>query len=94
MSPEISVVDNPGAARYELRVDRAVAGFITYRLKDDSITLLHSEMNPELEGEGLGSRLAAGTLDDARARGLAVKPVCPFVVAFIESHPEYADLVR
>ncbi|MGO9960274.1 MAG: GNAT family N-acetyltransferase [Solirubrobacteraceae bacterium] len=94
MTPETIVVDNPGAARYELRVDGAVAGFITYRLRDDSITLLHADMNPELEGEGLGSRLVAGTLDDARARGLAVKPVCPFVVAFIESHPGYADLVR
>jgi predicted GNAT family acetyltransferase len=90
----MSVVDNPGAARYELRLDGAVAGFITYRSKDDSISLLHSDIDPELEGQGLGSRLVRGTLNDARARGLAVKPVCPFVVAFIESHPEYADLVR
>jgi predicted GNAT family acetyltransferase len=32
-------------------------------------------------------------LDDIRARGLRVTPICPFTVAFIERHPTYADLV-
>jgi uncharacterized protein len=34
-----------------------------------------------------------GALDDMRARGLKVAPVCPFVAAYIRRHPEYADLV-
>jgi uncharacterized protein len=34
-----------------------------------------------------------GTLDDLRARGLALVPLCPFVADFITRHPEYADLV-
>ena len=33
-------------------------------------------------------------VDSARARGLSVVPLCPFVAAFIRRHPEYADLVR
>jgi predicted GNAT family acetyltransferase len=93
VSPEIAVTDNPAAARYELHVDDALAGFVNYRLTERAIALLHAEVNPELERRGLGSRLVAETLDDARARGLTVHPVCPFVVAFIERHPEYADLV-
>jgi uncharacterized protein len=37
--------------------------------------------------------LARFALDDARARGLRVRPDCPFVARFIRAHPEYQDLV-
>jgi uncharacterized protein len=33
-------------------------------------------------------------LDIARAEGLKVKPLCPFAKAYIERHPEYADLLK
>jgi hypothetical protein len=45
------------------------------------------------EGQGIGSRLAAGALDDIRGRGLTIVPLCPFVSAYLARHSEYADLV-
>jgi predicted GNAT family acetyltransferase len=48
----------------------------------------------ELEGRGIGSALIRGVLDTARAQGLKVKPVCPFAKAYVERHPEYADLTQ
>lgn len=89
-----SVADNADASRYELTVDGAPTGFITYRARPGVITLLHAEIDPDREGQGLGSTMVAQTLDQIRSRGLAVRPVCPFVAAFIENHPDYADLVR
>jgi predicted GNAT family acetyltransferase len=44
------------------------------------------------EGRGFGSRLAAAALDDARRQGLGVFPLCPFIVHYIEQHPEYEQL--
>ena len=32
-------------------------------------------------------------LDDIRGKGARVLPVCPFVLAFLQRHPHYADLV-
>jgi len=46
-----------------------------------------------LEGRGIGSALARGLLDLARAQKLKVKPLCPFVAGYIKKHPEYADLL-
>lgn len=92
-STELSVVDNAGEGRYEARVGSDVVGFIVYRLDAGRITLVHTEVDPEFEGEGIGSRLVAGALDDIRGRGLAVVPMCPFVRGFIERHPEYSELV-
>lgn len=88
-----TVADNADASRYELTVDGAPAGFITYRMRPGVITLLHAEVDPDRERQGLGSKMVAETLDQIRSRGLAVRPVCPFVAAYIESHPTYADLV-
>jgi uncharacterized protein len=90
----VSVRDNPADHRYELLVDGSVQGRIYYRDEPGVITLVHTEVAPELEGHGLGGRLVAGALDDIRARGLGLVPVCPFVVSYLRRHPEYSDLVR
>lgn len=90
---DVAVADNREAERYELTVDGERAGFVTYRESPGVIAFLHAEVDPACERRGLGSRLVRGALDDARARGLAVRPVCPFVQWFIETHTEYRDLL-
>lgn len=89
----VSVKDHREAERYELTADDERVGFVTYRLAPEVITFLHAEVDPAREREGWGSRLVAGALDDARARGLKVRPACPFVAFYIERHPEYHDLL-
>lgn len=91
--PTIAVSDNPGEHRYEVAVDGDLAGFVKYRVKPGQIALIHTEIDDRFEGRGLGGRLIAFALDDARARGLAVLPFCPFARAYIQRHPEYAELV-
>ncbi len=93
MNASVIVADNSAADRYELTADGQRVGFVTYRMGPGVIALLHAEVNPAHERQGWGSRLVAGTLDDARKRGLKVRPVCPFVVAYIERHREYRDLL-
>ena len=53
----------------------------------------HTEVPDALEGRGIGKRLVKAALDDARAQGLKVVPVCPFVKHYIENHPETQDLL-
>ncbi len=90
---EPQVRDNPGANRYEVLLGDVVAGFSEYRTHADRIVFTHTEVDPAFAGKGIGSRLAAGALDDVRARGLKVTPICPFIAAYIRRHPTYADLV-
>jgi predicted GNAT family acetyltransferase len=89
----VEVVDHRGADRYEAFVGGRRAGILTYRRRPDGVVLVHTEVDREFEGRGVGSRLVAGALDDLRARGVGVVPRCPFVAAFVERHPEYRDLV-
>jgi predicted GNAT family acetyltransferase len=87
------VTDNPAELRYELHVDGELAGIIRYRRQPGAIVLVHTDVDRRFDGHGLGTRLVQGALDDLRARGLAVVPLCPFVADFIDRYPEYRDLV-
>jgi uncharacterized protein len=90
---DVRVEDNPSELRYELRVDGNLAGEIRYRRQPGSVVLVHTEIEPSFEGQGMGAVLVRGALEDIRARGARVVPFCPFVAAFIRRHHEYADLV-
>ena len=87
------VVDVPSRSRFEVLVDGEPAGLAAYRLREDAIVFLHTEIGDEYEGKGLGGVLVRAALDSARERGLRVVPSCPFVRGWIERHPDYADLV-
>jgi predicted GNAT family acetyltransferase len=87
------VRDRQDELRYEIEDDGEVAGFIAYRRAPGVIDLVHTDVDPKWEGHGVGGQLVRGALDDVRARGLRVRPTCPFVRAFIGRHPEYQDLV-
>jgi predicted GNAT family acetyltransferase len=91
VNPDFRVVNNPDKHRYELLVGDTRAGFILYRTEPGVIVLVHTEMDPAFEGQGLGGRLVAGALDDIRARNLTVVPLCPFVQSYLSRHPEYAQ---
>jgi uncharacterized protein len=87
------VRDNPEHRRYEAYVGEELAGFSQYRVQPGVITFTHTKVDPDFEGRGVGSQLVRTELDEARARGLKVVPMCPFVRAYIARHAEYADLV-
>lgn len=89
----IAVADNPDESRYEIRVNDELAGFSQYRRRSQALAFIHTEVDDRFEGQGLAGQLISFALDDARDRGLAVLPFCPFVKGYIERHPEYLDLV-
>jgi len=88
-----TVRDNTERQRFELEADDHIA-FANYKRDDGVLTMLHTEVPKELEGRGIGSALIRGVLDTARGEGLKVNPLCPFAKAYIDKHPEYADLRR
>ncbi|MGH6663834.1 MAG: GNAT family N-acetyltransferase [Pseudolabrys sp.] len=87
------VRDNIERHRFELDADGHTA-YSNYRRDDAILTIMHTEVPDELHGRGIGSALARGLLDIARAQKLKVVPLCPFVAGYIAKHPEYADLLR
>jgi predicted GNAT family acetyltransferase len=92
---EVSVRDNGAESRFEVYVDGQLAGFSAYELSEGLITFTHTEVDDAYEGHGVGSALARGALDAVRADGgLRVRPLCPFIRAWLDHHPDYQDLLR
>jgi uncharacterized protein len=84
--------DNHTLGRYELEVDGHLA-VAFYKRADGVITFTHTEVPKELGGRGIGSRLAQGALELARAEGYRVIAKCPFIAGYIAKHPEFAELL-
>ncbi len=90
----IDVHDAPGRSRYEARIGGELVGFAEYQRSGDRVVFTHTEVDPRVSGQGVGSSLVRGALDDVRLSGpYRVVPQCPFVRAWITTHAEYADLV-
>ncbi|MCF0091990.1 GNAT family N-acetyltransferase [Micromonospora lupini] len=91
---QFTVTDAPTRERFEARDETgAVAGVVTYQLTGAIIAYTHTEVDPAYEGRGVGSTLARAVMDDARARGRTVVPICPFLAEWLVKHPEYEDIV-
>lgn len=88
------MADSPQHHRYVITLDGSEVGHLSYRRAGEGrLALLHAEVDPGVGGRGLGSRLVAFALQDARRRQVSVLPHCPFVRSYIEGHGEYLDLV-
>ena len=88
-----TVSHNVEKQRYEIHVDGVLAG-ITQAVEDgEVVTMPHTKVFDEFEGQGLASQLVTGALDDIRSRGKKIVAECPYVAHFVVKHPEYADLL-
>ncbi|RBY89732.1 GNAT family N-acetyltransferase [Blastococcus sp. TF02A-30] len=90
---ESTVVDVPEKGRFEIRQGERVVGLASYHVDNGQMTLPHTEVDPSVGGQGMGTKLVAGVLTAARERGLTVLPYCSFVRHYIQQHPEDLDLV-
>lgn len=93
MAETPTVVMNDKTRRFEVTLEGETA-FAEYNLLHDAIVLPHTVVPPALEGRGIASALAKAALGYARDHGLKVKPICPFIAAYITKHPEWQDLVH
>jgi uncharacterized protein len=90
----VQIVDNPDKKRFEARTeDGTVAGQAQYELEGDLIVFTHTLVDDAFEGQGVGSSLAKGALDEVRGRGQKIRPECSFIRSYIERHPDYSELV-
>ncbi|ANP71354.1 GNAT family N-acetyltransferase [Cryobacterium arcticum] len=79
--------------RYVLLIDGERVGTTAYVDHGAQRVFVHTEIDMNQSGKGLGSTLVSGALADVRARGLRVVAICPFTAAYLRGHREYDDIV-
>jgi predicted GNAT family acetyltransferase len=89
----IAVEDNAARQRFEIRLDGQLAGFADYRPRDGVLAFTHTEVDPGHRGKGVGGALIGAALEQVKADGGKIMPLCSFVADYVSHHPQYADLV-
>ena len=88
------MTSNVELSRFEIHdQDGRLAGFSEYIGGDGVREFVHTVVQDEYEGQGIGSKLARGALDQTRADGLKVIATCEFIKGWIDKHPDYQDLL-
>ncbi len=81
--------------RYVSEIAGRTVGVAEYHLRGREIYFFyHTQVDVASAGKGVGSALVRFALDDVREKGGSIVPLCPFVAAWLERHPEYDDIVN
>ena len=84
---------DPDARRLHTRVEGHEAE-LRYSLRDGRMVIDHTGVPDAIGGRGIAGILVQAALDLARARGWRVVPACSYSAAYVQRHPEYADLIE
>ncbi|MBN8817759.1 MAG: N-acetyltransferase [Sphingomonas sp.] len=83
---------NAAQSRYELEVPGGLV-FSAYRRQGDKLLIVHTETPPALQGQGLAGKVVRAMIEDVRAQGLKIVPLCSYIVDYVARHPEVRDIV-
>lgn len=64
-----------------------------YRLHDGVMQMVHTGVDPSLQGRGIAAALVDAALNHARNAGLRVDPICSYVRVYMDRHPQTRDLL-
>lgn len=95
-SPEpidAGVRENPPQHRFERPIHASAIAAAYYRNADDKLVFIHTEVPVEFSGLGIATDLARGTFELLRRSGRKAELICPFMVHFANTHPEYRDVL-
>ena len=94
MTIAITRKETAGGGRYVAEADGRPAGVMTYqRPEEGRVVIDHTKVGDNFSGQGVGARLVARAIDDARAEGFRITPVCSYAVRYFGKHPEAADVL-
>ena len=96
MDIQITHEETGAKGRYVAHVDGETdTGEMTYsRISPSRIIVDHTGVPESLGGRGVGSALARHVVAEARAKGFTIVPLCPFLKAQAERHPDWADVIE
>lgn len=85
--------NNTHRHRFEMETDGKLSVVAYQQVDETTLALVHTEVDPSLEGQGVGSELVEAVLAYAEQNELKIVPVCPFVSTYLKRHPDWKRVV-
>ncbi|TRW98154.1 N-acetyltransferase [Paracoccus sp. M683] len=89
---KITREDGETRGRYVVTIDGIEAELTYSKAGTAGLIADHTGVPEALAGRGVGRALVNALIADARTEGVRIIPLCPFVNAQFQRHPEWADL--
>lgn len=86
MQTTYTVIHNPAQSRFEVNIDSHTA-VLDYYICGETITFAHTGVPADLEGCGIGSKLAKTGIAYAHHNNLKIQSLCWFVDKYMQRHP-------
>lgn len=95
-APVITLHQDSGKGRYEARVDGiSEPAELTFSIVNEHLVIAdHTGVPDSMRGLGVGKALVDRLVADAREKGFKIVPLCPYVNAQRQKHPEWADVFQ
>lgn len=91
---KIQQEENERKGKFFVELNGKQEAIMTYVYAGKNIIIDHTEVHDVFKGEGVGYKLVEAAVDFARAKGIKIKPLCPFANAvFKKKSQEYADVL-
>lgn len=91
----IELEESGSKGRYVLREPGGAIAEMTFSKAGEHMVIIdHTEVPDAFRGQGVGLRLVTRAVEDARAAGKSIIPLCPFANAQFRRHPEWADVLK
>ncbi len=88
----IRIEDVTDRDRLELYDGSTRIGQLQYQRAQDLLVIEHTEVSTDRQGQGYAGELVKFALDQAKGERRRVIVVCPYAKAWLQRHPDYADL--
>lgn len=93
---DFSITEERGdtKGRYVARAPGKPDAEMTYSIASPTLIIIdHTGVPDEWRGQGVGKALVQRGVEDARARGVKIVPLCPFAKAQIARNPDWQDVL-
>lgn len=91
----INLEEQGSKGRYVVKGPDGAEAEMTFSKVGESQTIIdHTGVPDVFRGQGVGAMLVARAVEDARAAGKKIIPLCPFAAAQFRRHAEWADVLK
>ncbi|MEX2350626.1 MAG: GNAT family N-acetyltransferase [Flavobacteriaceae bacterium] len=80
---------------FYIEKDGKIIAEMHYSFSEDDPTIIvvkHTDVKPDLKGQGIGTKLLDALAEYARKKNLKVTPLCPFVEVQFNRNKKYNDI--
>ncbi|WP_045408317.1 GNAT family N-acetyltransferase [Vibrio jasicida] len=66
---------------------------VAYKLENGEVHITSTLIPEEARGKGYGKVMMASVLPEIEALGYTIVPICPYVIKYMATHPEWSHLL-